>query len=76
MDHDFILGRDFTGSSAKLLETPFHIYLTAEYDSTDPEDFWERAKHTCCDVPLLPHDKIPLARNPGKRVKQLRVFLL
>jgi hypothetical protein len=58
IDHDFILGRDFTGSAAKLLETPQHIYLTAENESSDFEDFWERAKHTCCDVPLLPHDQV------------------
>ena len=58
VDHEFLLGRDFTGSSAKLLETPTHMYLTDEPDSTDPEDFWERAKHTCCDIPLIPHSKI------------------
>ena len=57
IDHDFILGRDFTGSSAKLLETPSHMYLTTENESSDFHDFWERAKHTCCDVPLLPHDQ-------------------
>jgi len=55
--HEFILGRDFTGSKAKLLETPHHMYLTDEPDSSDFEDFWERAKHTCCDVPLLPLEK-------------------
>jgi len=54
IDHDFILGRDFTGSNAKLLETPNHMYLTNEPESSDIEDFWERAKHSCCDVPLMP----------------------
>ena len=51
--HDFILGRDFTGSDAKLLETKSHLYLTDEEPSTDIEDFWNRAKHTACHVELI-----------------------
>ena len=58
LEHDFFLGRDFTGSTAKLFETPSHIYLTAENETSDPHDFWERAKNTYCDVPLFPHEKI------------------
>jgi len=53
IEHEFILGRDFTGSQAKLLETRNHMYLTAESESSDIENFWDRAKHTYCDVPLL-----------------------
>jgi hypothetical protein len=53
VEHDFLLGRDFTGSSAKLLETKNHMYLTFEDASTDMEDFWERAKHTSCHVPIV-----------------------
>ena len=57
IDHDFILGRDFTGSAAKLLETPSYMYLTNEPESTDIEEFWEKAKHTYCNVPLLSLDQ-------------------
>ncbi|EFX61151.1 hypothetical protein DAPPUDRAFT_122492 [Daphnia pulex] len=57
IEHDFILGRDFTGSEAKMLETPTYMFLTAEPESLDLDTFWEKAKHTYCDVPLIPHDK-------------------
>ena len=53
VDHDFILGRDFTGSDSKLFETREHLYLTNEYDITDVEDFWTRAKNTACCVPIM-----------------------
>ena len=53
IDHDFILGRDFTGSDAKIVETKDHIYLTHETEPTDPEDWWERAKNLSCHVPLI-----------------------
>ena len=54
IDHDFILGRDFTGSAAKLMETKDHIYLThEESEYTDPEDFWNRAKLHACAVPII-----------------------
>jgi hypothetical protein len=56
IEHDFILGRDFTGSEAKMLETPTYMFLTAEPESLDLDTFWEKAKHTYCDVPLIPHD--------------------
>ena len=53
VQYDFLLGRDFTGSNTKLFETKEHLYLTAETDDTDIEDFWERAKHTTCNVALI-----------------------
>jgi hypothetical protein len=52
VEHDFLLGRDFTGSNAKLFETKEHMYLTKETEFTDIEDFWQRAKHTSCHVPI------------------------
>ena len=32
------------------------MFLTAEPESLDLDTFWEKAKHTYCDVPLIPHD--------------------
>jgi hypothetical protein len=48
IEHDFILGRDFTGSDAKILETKDHLYLTHETDTSDPEDFL-----LACHVPII-----------------------
>ena len=53
IEHDFILGRDFTGSDAKILETKDYLYLTHETDTSDPEDFWNRAKNLACHVPII-----------------------
>ena len=55
IEHDFLLGRDFTGSSAKILETTNHLYLTNApiMDTDDAYDVWERQKRNYVDVPII-----------------------
>ena len=52
VEYDFLLGRDFTGSSIKVCETEKHLYLTDEPSDADLLSNWEVEKHKLCHVPL------------------------
>jgi hypothetical protein len=53
LSQDFLLGRDFTGSDAKALETNKHLYLTDNFDLFwDPIGTLEQNK-TLCQILLL-----------------------
>ena len=53
LEHDFLLGRDFTGSPAKVLETNSHIFLSNIIENISFEDTWERQKRNYVDVPII-----------------------
>lgn len=59
IDHDFILGRDFTGSDAKIIETKDHIYLTHETEPTDPEAGGNELKTYHATYPSFPQNVRP-----------------
>ena len=52
--HDFMLGRDFTGSDAKIMETNTHLYLTDQYQGTGrgPTSTGYKEDIVSCKVPI------------------------
>ncbi len=53
LEHDFLLGRDFTGSPVKILETNSHLYLTDQVENNTIENLWEKMKRSYVDVPII-----------------------
>ena len=55
LEHDFLLGRDFTGSPVKILETNSHIYLSKNPQMNSIENIWSSNKSDYVDVPIIGH---------------------
>ncbi len=53
LEHDFLLGRDFTGSPVKVLETNKHIYLTNKPELNSIENLWNKHKNDLVNVPII-----------------------
>ena len=53
LEHDFLLGRDFTGSPVKVLETNNHIFFSTTTEANSIENLWERQKRNYVDVPII-----------------------
>ena len=66
--HEFLLGRDFTGSDAKAFETNSHMYLTYDFDCfTDPVPT-SLKNHRICQVPFTTVVKKPIQLSNNKRI--------
>ena len=57
LDYDFLLGRDFTGSEYKIMETNEHIYLTEFTEHNNISDLWEN-KHVDLKIENVEHQKV------------------
>jgi len=53
IEHDLLLGRDFTGSKYKLLETNHHLYFTDKIEHSDLEELWRERDSTLVNVPIF-----------------------
>ena len=53
LEHDFLLGRDFTGSPVKILETNQHIYLSNNIEQNSIENLWKQNKKNFVAVPII-----------------------
>ena len=72
ISHDFMLGRDFTGSDNKLFETTTHIYLIDSYDAVPitPDELFDIAKFDYCSVPIMQtlYGQIPITSNTDEHI--------
>ena len=54
VEYDLLLGWDFTGSNAKVNETPNTMYFSNLNNPPKPfETYWKDNLHLCCQVPLI-----------------------
>ena len=53
IEHDFLLGRDFTGSPVKIMETNTHLFLSDQPDVSSIEHSWETNRKNMVDVPII-----------------------
>jgi hypothetical protein len=53
IEHDFLLGRDFTGSPVKILETNTHLFLSDQPDVSSIEHSWETNCENMVNVPII-----------------------
>jgi hypothetical protein len=68
LDEEFFLGRDFTGSDAKALETNDHIYLTYEQECYLDSVEKNLKNKKLCKVPLYSVKEAPITISNNKTV--------
>ena len=66
--HEFLLGRDFTGSDAKAFETNEHMYLTYDFDCFSDPVRTSLKNHRLCQVPFTTVVKKPIQLSNNKRI--------